>query len=245
MPPEPPVIECRDLKKVYRLGGEDVPALKGVGLRIERGEHVAIVGPSGSGKSTLLNLLGCLDSATSGEYFLDGIATHHLSDADLARVRNQKIGFVFQSFNLLPRYTAWQNVAMPLAYAGEHRVERRKRAIHMLEKVGLGHRYDHRPSELSGGERQRVAIARALINHPSMLLADEPTGNLDQKTGTEIVKFFEQLNREMGVTVVIVTHDPALAAKCRRAVRIVDGLIVEDRFDSRPPDARSPQAGAA
>ena len=226
---DPPVIDVRALRKVYRLGGEDVTALAGVDLRIARGEHVAIVGPSGSGKSTLLNLLGCLDSPTSGEYFLDGIATHSLGDADLAFVRNQKIGFVFQSFNLLPRMTAWQNVAVPLAYAGEPRGVRRLQAIQGLERVGLGRRYDHRPSELSGGERQRVAVARALINKPSMILADEPTGNLDQRTGAEIVKMFETLNKETGVTIVLVTHDPVLAAKCPRFIRLVDGLIVEDR----------------
>jgi len=227
--PAAPVIDIRSLTKRYVLGAEQVVGVDGLNLKIERGEHVAIVGPSGSGKSTLLNLLGCLDTPTSGEYFLDGIATHTLSDADLAFVRNQKIGFIFQSFNLLPRFTAWQNVSLPLAYAGESRGERKRRALAVLDKVGLASRQEHRPSQLSGGERQRVAIARALINSPSMLLADEPTGNLDTKTGAEIVGMFEALNRETGVTVIIVTHDPALAAKCRRMVRIVDGRIVEDR----------------
>jgi len=223
------VIEIRGLTKVYQRGSETVQALRGIDLRIAHGEFAAITGPSGSGKSTLLNLIGCLDSPTAGEYYLDAIATHTLGDADLARVRNQKIGFVFQNFNLLPRMTAWQNVALPLAYAGEGRSDRRRKAEEALDRVGLAPRRDHRPSELSGGERQRVAIARALVNRPSMLLADEPTGNLDQKVGAEIVGMFERLNRDTGVTVVLGTHDMALASKARRRIRMVDGLIEQDR----------------
>jgi putative ABC transport system ATP-binding protein len=223
------VLDIRGVTKVYQRGSETVHALRGIDLRVAQGEFAAITGPSGSGKSTLLNLIGCLDSPTAGEYFLDGIPTHTLGDADLAYVRNQRIGFVFQNFNLLPRMTAWQNVALPLAYAGEGRADRRRKADEALARVGLSPRRDHRPPELSGGERQRVAIARALVNRPSMVLADEPTGNLDQKVGAEIVGMFEQLNRDTGVTVLLVTHDLALASKARRQVRIVDGLIELDR----------------
>jgi len=223
------VIEIRGMTKVYHRGSETVHALRGIDLRIARGEFAAITGPSGSGKSTLLNLIGCLDSPSAGEYYLDGIPTHTLGDADLAYVRNQKIGFVFQNFNLLPRMTAWQNVALPLAYAGEGRSDRRRKAEEALDRVGLSPRRDHRPSELSGGERQRVAIARALVNRPSILLADEPTGNLDQRVGAEIVGMFEALNRDTGVTVILVTHDLGLSGRARRRIRIVDGLIEQDR----------------
>ncbi len=226
---DPPVVDLRRVEKVYLRGGEEVRALKGVDLRVERGEYAGIVGPSGSGKSTMLNVLGCLDSPTRGEYWLDGAAVHALGDLELARTRNAKLGFVFQSFNLLPRFTARQNVMLPMSYSGTGRRERDRRAREALERVGLGPRVEHRPSELSGGERQRVAIARALVNRPRVLLADEPTGNLDQRVGSEIVQLFESLNRDDGVTVLLVTHDPVLAARCGRVIRIVDGLIVEDR----------------
>jgi putative ABC transport system ATP-binding protein len=219
-----PVIEIANLEREFKLGPTVVRALRGVDVRIERGEYVAIVGPSGSGKTTLMNLIGCLDSPTRGVYKLDGEDVSTLDDDQLSRTRNEKIGFVFQTFNLLPRSTALDNVALPLVYAGSSRGERRKAARRALERVELGDRTDHRPDQLSGGQRQRVAIARALVNTPSLLLADEPTGNLDQKTGAEIVKLFEQLNHE-GMTVVLVTHDNELAKRARRTIRIVDGLI--------------------
>jgi len=222
-------ILTRGLSKSYRLGDSDLHVLKNVSLRIDAGEYAAIVGPSGSGKSTLLNLLGCLDSPTNGEYFLDGIPTHTLDDAKLAEVRNRKIGFVFQSFNLLPRMTAVANVALPLVYTGETRRDRRRIAEATLDRVGLAHRREHRPSELSGGERQRVAIARALVTRPSILLADEPTGNLDQKVGAGIIEMFEDLHRSGGMTLIVITHDMAVAGRCPRRIRLVDGEVVEDR----------------
>ncbi len=212
------------MEREFKLGPTVVRALCGVDVRIERGEYVAIVGPSGSGKTTLMNLIGCLDSPTRGAYRLDGEEVSTLDDDELSRIRNEKIGFVFQTFNLLPRATALENVAVPLVYAGTGRRERREAARRALERVELGDRVDHRPDQLSGGQRQRVAIARALVNNPSLLLADEPTGNLDQKTGTEIVKLFEELNRD-GMTVVLVTHDNELARRARRQIRIVDGLV--------------------
>jgi putative ABC transport system ATP-binding protein len=220
----PPVINIQALEREFKLGPTIVRALRGVDVRIERGEYVAIVGPSGSGKTTLMNLIGCLDSPTRGRYALDGEEVSTLDDDELSRIRNEKIGFVFQTFNLLPRATALDNVALPLVYAGAGRRERRDAAKKALERVELGDRTDHRPDQLSGGQRQRVAIARALVNTPSLLLADEPTGNLDQKTGAEIVKLFEELNRE-GMTVVLVTHDNHLAERAQRKIRIVDGLI--------------------
>jgi putative ABC transport system ATP-binding protein len=222
------LLRLTGVTKHYGGGSHEVRALDGVSLSIERGEYVAITGPSGSGKSTLLNILGCLDSPTSGEYLFDGQPVHALDDFGLAEIRNRRIGFVFQSFNLLPKYSARKNVELPLAYAGATRGERRDRAVTALESVGLRERVEHRPSELSGGERQRVAIARALVNRPSILLADEPTGNLDTRVGQEIMKIIEDLNRLDGLTVLVVTHDPAIATRCRRQVRIVDGKVVVD-----------------
>lgn len=226
--PRPAVIEVTDLRRSFQLGDETVEALRGVNLRIAAGEYLAIVGPSGSGKSTLMNILGCLDTPTSGSYLLDGEEVHALDDDDLAEIRNRKIGFVFQSFNLLPRATATENVSLPLLYSGLSRSERREAALRALNRVGLGSRTEHRPDQLSGGQRQRVAIARALVNQPVLLLADEPTGNLDQRTGAEIVALFEELQRD-GVTVVLVTHDHKLAERTARQIEIVDGNIAADR----------------
>ncbi len=222
-----PVIDIRALRRRFLLGEEVVEALRGVDLRIFAGEYVAIVGPSGSGKSTLMNLIGCLDTPTEGSYFLDGEEVHLLNDDQLAEIRNRKIGFVFQSFNLLPRASAVDNVALPLLYSGRKRAARRQAAVEALTRVQLGARLYHRPDQLSGGQRQRVAIARALVNRPAVLLADEPTGNLDQKTGAEIVHLFEQLHRE-GVTVLLVTHDHKLAERTHRQIEIVDGRIARD-----------------
>lgn len=221
-----PVIEIRDIAKVYRMGDVDVHALRGATLRVYPGEMVSIMGPSGSGKSTLMNIIGCLDQATSGQYLLDGVDVNGLSDDQLAAVRSRKIGFVFQSFNLLPRTTALQNVELPLIYAGGK--DRRMRAIRALERVGLGERLHHRPNELSGGQQQRVAIARALINNPAIILADEPTGNLDSKSGAEIMAIFQELNDRNGITVVFVTHEPDIAEHTKRIIRLMDGQIVED-----------------
>lgn len=222
------LIQMTDICKVYKMGTVEVPALCGVSLQIRRGELMAIMGPSGSGKSTLMNIIGCLDQPTSGHYALEGVDVSRLSDDQLAAIRNRKIGFVFQNFNLLRRTSALQNVELPLTYAGVSGAERRKRATAALEAVGLGHRLNHRPSELSGGEQQRVAIARALVNEPSIILADEPTGNLDTKSGREIVAIFQRLNMERGITVVFVTHDPEIARHTRRIVRLLDGKAVGD-----------------
>ena len=221
------VIVTRGIKREYDMGGEIVRALRGVDVAIARNEYVAIMGPSGSGKSTLMNIIGCLDTPNAGEYWLSGQEVSKMSDDALARVRNKEIGFVFQTFNLLPRATALHNVELPLVYAGIASDERKRRAKQALEKVQLDHRMDHRPNELSGGQRQRVAIARALVNEPSMLLADEPTGNLDSQTSEEIMRVFEGL-ASSGQTVVMVTHEPDIAAHARRVVVLRDGLVSTD-----------------
>jgi putative ABC transport system ATP-binding protein len=222
------MIELRGIVKRYELGEEVVLALAGVDLFIGRNEYVALIGPSGSGKSTLMNILGCLDSPTEGQYILNGRDTSALRDDELAAVRNREIGFVFQSFHLLPRQTALQNVMQPLMYRRMSAAERRERAVQALTGVGLGERLDHRPNQLSGGQRQRVAVARALVGEPSILLADEPTGNLDSRTSAEIMALFDALHAA-GQTVIVVTHEPDIAAHCRRTVRVLDGRIVEDR----------------
>ncbi|MFL5319929.1 MAG: ABC transporter ATP-binding protein [Myxococcaceae bacterium] len=221
------LIELKNIRRYYTVGGEEVRALNDVSVGIKRGEWTAIIGQSGSGKSTLMNVIGCLDTPTSGEYFLNGKNVAGMNDDELAAVRNKEIGFIFQTFQLLPRDTALGNVELPLVYRGMKAKERREKARIALEKVGLSHRMHHRPNELSGGQRQRVAIARALCAEPSLLLADEPTGNLDSATGEEIVRLFEQLH-QAGHTIVLVTHEPKLAARCPRAVRLSDGVVVAD-----------------
>jgi ABC-type lipoprotein export system ATPase subunit len=228
-------IRLHNITKTYSLGETTVPVLKGVSLEIGRGEMVALMGASGSGKSTLMNILGCLDRPTSGHYWLDGREVSHLSGDERALIRNCKIGFVFQSFNLLARTSALDNVIMPLAYTNAllSKREARVRGREMLERVGLGQRADHQPSQLSGGQQQRVAIARALINRPQILFADEPTGNLDSKTSKEILQMFQNLSEEDGITVVLVTHDPGVAHYARRVVRISDGLIAEGVYDAQ------------
>ncbi len=221
------VIVTRGLKREYDMGGEVIRALRGVDIAIRRNEYVAIMGPSGSGKSTLMNMIGCLDTPNAGEYWLNGLLVSTMADDELARVRNKEIGFVFQTFNLLPRATALHNVELPLVYAGVPSDERKRRAREALERVQLGERVDHRPNELSGGQRQRVAIARALVNNPSILLADEPTGNLDSTTSQEIMKVFEEL-ASSGQTVIMVTHEPDIAAHARRVVILRDGVVESD-----------------
>jgi len=222
------VVDAKDLKKIYVMGDVEVHALRGLSIQIERGEVLSIMGPSGSGKSTLMNTLGCLDRPTSGEYYLDGEAVAEMTDDQLADIRNRKVGFVFQSFNLLPRATALSNVELPLRYAYVSGKERRQRAVEALEAVGLGDRIHHRPSELSGGQQQRVAIARAIINNPAIVMADEPTGNLDTKSGDEIMQVLLNLNQELATTLIIVTHDPEVAEQTNRIVTIRDGVVVED-----------------
>ncbi len=227
-PPGSLVIEIEGVTKLYKMGSETIHALLGVALKIHRNEYLAIMGPSGSGKSTLMNMLGCLDTPTAGRYEFNGKHVAMMSDDELAEIRNREIGFVFQTFNLLPRSTALANVELPLIYAGYSAHERRARAIEALENVGLGNRMHHKPNELSGGQRQRVAIARALVNRPSIILADEPTGNLDSRTGVEIMELFEQLY-EQGNTMIVVTHEEDIARHARRIVRLRDGLIESDR----------------
>jgi putative ABC transport system ATP-binding protein len=227
------MLHVEGLTKSYKTGESVLPILKGVSLTVEKGEFVAIMGPSGSGKSTFMNMLGCLDRPDSGTYTLDGIEVSKLTDKQLAQVRNQKIGFVFQSFNLLARSTALHNVELPMMYAGGGRAERRKRALEALGRVGLAERVHHKPTQLSGGQRQRVAIARALVNRPSILLADEPTGNLDSRSGTEIMAMFQELHSQ-GVTIILVTHEPDIARHAERIVTFKDGVIIRDeRVENR------------
>ncbi len=223
------LIITKDIWKIYKLGKEEVQALRGVSLEIKKNEFVAIMGPSGSGKSTLLNILGCLDTPTSGQYFLNGKEVSQFSDEELALIRNKEIGFVFQVFNLLPNVDAFHNVELPLIYNGTPKKERRERVISALKMVELAHRMKHKPAELSGGERQRVAIARALVNNPSLILADEPTGNLDSRSGSEILNLFEKLH-SLGNTIVIVTHDPNIAERAKRIIYIKDGMIEKERI---------------
>lgn len=221
------IISIRDLRKTYIMGTMEVHALKSITLNVNKNEYVALMGPSGSGKSTLMNLLGCLDTPTAGEYTLNGSRVSEMDDSELAEIRNKEIGFVFQTFNLLPRSTALENVALPLVYSGLSKSKRIEKASATLESVGLGDRMDHRPNELSGGQRQRVAIARALVNDPAIILADEPTGNLDTKTSIEIMSIFEEIHRN-GNTVILVTHEPDIAEHSHRIIRLRDGLVETD-----------------
>lgn len=224
------LIELRDIQKTYHLGEVDVPVLMGVSLSVSKGEFMALMGSSGSGKSTLMNIVGCLDHPTSGEYWLDGGEISRLNATERARLRNRMVGFVFQTFNLLPRTSALENVMMPLNYARDNLTEhqKRERAAALLQRVGLADRIDHLPSQLSGGQQQRVAIARSLINHPQVLLADEPTGNLDSRTSEEILQMFQQLNSSDGITIILVTHDPGIAQHAGRTVYMKDGLIAKN-----------------
>lgn len=234
------LIDIRDLTKTYVMGTEKVHALRGVTLGIDANEYIALMGPSGSGKSTLMNLVGCLDTPTSGYYELNGIDVSEMEDSELAEVRNQEIGFVFQTFNLLPRMTTLENVALPLVYSGVSKAVRLDRAAEVLESVGLGDRLDHRPNELSGGQRQRVAIARALVNNPAIILADEPTGNLDTKTSIEIMSIFEEIHSR-GNTIIIVTHEPDIAEHAHRIVKLRDGAVETDELNSNIVLASDPE----
>lgn len=227
------LIDIQNIKRNFELQHETVYVLKGISLQIKKGEYVALMGPSGSGKSTLMNILGCLDTPTSGDYILNGKNVSQMHDNELAEIRNKEIGFVFQTFNLMPRTTALDNVALPMVYAGFSKHDRRKRAKEVLEQVNLGDRMDHHPNQLSGGQRQRVAIARALVNHPSIILADEPTGNLDSKTSVEIMKLFGEIHNN-GNTVILVTHEEDIAAYAHRVIRLRDGIIESDTRNVNP-----------
>jgi len=227
-----PIISVKELRKTYIMGVEEIHALKSVSVDIRKNEYVALMGPSGSGKSTLMNLLGCLDTPSSGNYFLNDIEVSEMTDGELAEVRNKEIGFVFQTFNLLPRLSSLDNVALPLVYAGLGKKARKEKARMALNAVGLGDRMDHRPNELSGGQRQRVAIARALVNDPAIILADEPTGNLDTKTSVEIMEIFERLH-EQGNTIILVTHEPDIAEHAHRIIRLRDGLVELDELNEK------------
>jgi putative ABC transport system ATP-binding protein len=235
----------RDVHKIYHVGEVDVPAVRGVSLTIDRGQFVAIMGPSGSGKSTLMHIMGCLDRCDRGRLLLEGVDVTRMSKRELAKVRNRKIGFVFQSFNLLPRTTVLDNVAMPLAYAGLGRRQRRRQAASMLDRVGLGHRAKHHSNQLSGGEQQRVAIARSLVTRPILLLADEPTGNLDTRTGTEIMNLLQQLNSETALTIGLVTHEANIAKYARRAITMKDGQIASDTVSGSTCPPSEPGNGGA
>jgi putative ABC transport system ATP-binding protein len=227
------IIETKDIKKTYRMGAEEVQALKSVSIEVNKGEYVAFMGPSGSGKSTLMNIIGCLDTPTSGIYILNGKDVSDMSENELAEIRNKEIGFVFQTFNLLPRASCLENVALPLIYAGYGKAEREEKAFQALKNVGLGDRVNHKPNELSGGQRQRVAIARALVNDPSIILADEPTGNLDSKTSYDIMELFHELHQK-GNTIIMVTHEDDIAHYAHRIVRLRDGLVKSDTVNPNP-----------
>jgi putative ABC transport system ATP-binding protein len=238
------MIQMEDLTKVYQMGESEVRALDGASFTIDKGEMVAIMGPSGSGKSTLMSIIGCLDVPSSGKYMLDGLAVENMSEVELAEVRGRKIGFVFQQFNLLARTSALENVMLPLTYAGVSGKERQDRALKALDRVGLSQRKDHAPNELSGGQQQRVAIARALVNEPAILLADEPTGALDSKTGVEIMELFQNLYKDNGQTVILVTHDSYVARHANRIIKLSDGQIVSDEVNANPIKAGMPRVEA-